>query len=129
MKIELLLLGKTKEDYLAAGIKDYSRRLRRYVPVELKYLRTKTRNAQSGSEIKGHESRLLNDHLFPGSFRMALDSSGNQYSSEKLAELLTNLELRGEADELYYRGTSWSSPRTARGCRSCPLVVSTDLYP
>ncbi len=95
MKIELILLGKTKEDYLDRGIQDYAKRLQRYTPVDLKYIKTRTQKKQTDPEIKRSESRLVDDHLTSGSFRCALDSSGNQYESEKLAELISTLEQQG----------------------------------
>ena len=41
MRFELLFLGKTRESYLAAGIKDYSRRLAHYIQTDIVTLREK----------------------------------------------------------------------------------------
>ncbi len=95
MKIELILLGKTKEDYLDRGIQDYTQRLRHYIPVDLKYIKVKTQKAQNEIEIKRYESRLVDGHVTAGSFRCALDSSGKQYESERLADLIGTLEQQG----------------------------------
>ena len=95
MKIELILLGKTKEDYLDRGIKDYAQRLNHYTQVNLNYLKVKKQNSKSEFEIKRYESRLLNEHLVDDSFSLVLDSSGQQYSSERFADLISTLEQKG----------------------------------
>ncbi|MBW2522185.1 MAG: 23S rRNA (pseudouridine(1915)-N(3))-methyltransferase RlmH, partial [Deltaproteobacteria bacterium] len=41
MRFELLFLGKTKEEYLAAGIADYAGRLARYIQTDIKILKEK----------------------------------------------------------------------------------------
>jgi len=46
MKIILPLLGKTKEQYLAAGIDDFAGRLRRFVQFELPVLKEKKNAAK-----------------------------------------------------------------------------------
>lgn len=95
MKIELILLGKTKEEYLDRGIQDYAQRLRHYIPLDLKYIKVKTQKNQNELEIKRHESGLLDGHITAGSYRCALDNSGKQYESEKLADLIGTLEQQG----------------------------------
>ena len=95
MKIELILLGKTKEDYLAQGIEDYYQRLRRYTRVNLNFIKVRKLNSQSESEIKKQESRLIDAAISGDSYRVALDSSGRQYRSRELADQISTLEQKG----------------------------------
>jgi len=95
MKIELILLGKTKEDYLAQGIEDYYQRLRRYTRVDLNFIKVRKLNSQSEPEIKKQESRLIDANISGDSYRVALDSSGRQYRSRELAVLISTLEQKG----------------------------------
>ena len=92
LTIELLLLGKTKEDYIDAGIVDFSGRLQRFAQLNLKYIKVGKQAGRSGAEIKELENRLLDKHSSPGAYRIALDSSGKQVSSEEFAGLFTRLE-------------------------------------
>ncbi|MBT8353356.1 MAG: 23S rRNA (pseudouridine(1915)-N(3))-methyltransferase RlmH [Desulfofustis sp.] len=94
MRLEVLLLNKTKESYLKQGVADYLHRLRRYVPVELVEITVKNLTSRSDSEIKAKESAQLDRRAAKGSYRIALDSHGQQLSSEKFASLLTELENR-----------------------------------
>jgi len=92
MKLEVLLLNKTKESYLQQGLLDYQTRLKRFNPIELIEIKVKKLSTRSDSEIKSFESTLLDRRAAEGSYRIALDSSGQQLSSEKFASLLSELE-------------------------------------
>ena len=94
MRLEILLLNKTKDSYLQQGVADYLQRLRRYAPVELIEIKLRNLTSRSDSEIKAQESVLLDRRAAEGSYRIALDSRGQQYSSEQFATLLTELENR-----------------------------------
>lgn len=94
MKIELLFLGKTKEPYLQQGIDDYSARLAQYSQVELVEIKLKKQRGKSADEIRDYESRLLDKRIRPGSYRVALDGCGRNYSSEAFADFITDLENR-----------------------------------
>jgi 23S rRNA (pseudouridine1915-N3)-methyltransferase len=94
MRLEVLLLNKTKEAYVRQGVADYQDRLRRYVPVELVEIKTKSLSARSDSEIKTYESSQLDRRTTEGSYRITLDSRGKQLSSEEFASLLMELENR-----------------------------------
>jgi 23S rRNA (pseudouridine1915-N3)-methyltransferase len=94
MRLEILLLNKTKDSYLQQGVADYLHRLRRYTAVELVEIKIKNLSARSDSEIKALESFQIDRRATEGSYRIALDSRGRQLSSEKFASFLTDLENR-----------------------------------
>lgn len=96
LTLELLLLGKTKDGYIDAGIIDFSGRLRRFAHLHLSYIRVPRHSGRSESEIKSIESRLLDKHCSSGSYRIALDGSGTQMSSEEFAALISRLEDGGK---------------------------------
>ena len=94
MRLEVLLLNKTKESYLQQGVADYLHRLQRYGSIELVEIKVKNLSSRSDAEIKAQESVLLDRRATEGSYRIALDSGGQQFSSDKFAALLTELENR-----------------------------------
>ena len=94
MRLEVLLLNKTKESYLQQGVADYLHRLKRYARVELVEIKIKNLTSRSDSEIKAHESALLDRRATEGSYRIALDNGGQQFRSVEFASLLTELENR-----------------------------------
>lgn len=94
MKLEVLLLNKTKEPYLQQGISDYQKRLKRFIGVELIEIKVKKLSARSDSEIKAVESAMIDKRTAQGGYRIALDCGGQQFNSEAFASLLSELEQR-----------------------------------
>ena len=96
MQLTFLFLGKTKESYLAAGIDDFSNRLKRYAQVTIKILKEKKRSAkEADSKIKEEEGQTLLAHIPPSSLVVALERTGRQINSEELAAMLTKWEEQG----------------------------------
>jgi 23S rRNA (pseudouridine1915-N3)-methyltransferase len=94
MRLEVLLLNKTKEPYLQEGIRDYQTRLKRFNPIELVEIKVKKLSTRSDSEIKNFESTLIDKRASEGSYRIILDSRGQQLSSKKFASFLSDLERK-----------------------------------
>ena len=81
MKIHVLAIGKPKLSYAAAGIEEYERRLQRYAPVTVEYIRA--RDESSSLLSRSRES-----------YRIALDERGSQFTTLSLSERITRLEDR-----------------------------------
>lgn len=94
MRLEILLLGRTKEPYLQQGISDYTNRLRRFNPLDLKEIKAKKLSSRSDSEVKAIESGQLDSNVKEGSYRVVLDNRGQQFNSEEFAAFLSELEMR-----------------------------------
>jgi 23S rRNA (pseudouridine1915-N3)-methyltransferase len=95
LRLELVLLGKTKDRYIDDGIADFTGRLARYAHVRLAQIKVGRLSNRSDAEIIQHESRLLDKHIRPGSYRCVLDASGKQIRSEEFADLFIRLEENG----------------------------------
>ncbi len=96
MNLEILLLGKTKDDYLVRGIEEFSGRLSHYCKLSLRYLKVKKRSGRTAEAEMEEEGYLLLSQVAAGSLVVALDSSGRQLSSEGLSRLIESWEMRGE---------------------------------
>ncbi len=96
MKIELLLLEKTKASYIQQGIDDYAKRLQHYVPVSLHFLKIKKKKQWNEQQQKLEEGSLLLASVPAGAMKVVLDSRGKQISSEDLAKQITNWENYGQ---------------------------------
>jgi len=96
VKIILPLLGKTKEQYLAAGIDDFAGRLRRYAQLDLPVLKEK-KNAskEETARQQNEEAQILLGSIPPSARIVALAPAGQQLSSEELADLLSRWEDQG----------------------------------
>ena len=94
MKFVLLFLGKTREDYLDQGIRDYAERLNRYVRLEIKVLKDKHAKNDSDRVIMAREAELLLARSDSSSLTVALDPKGREYDSQELASVLEGWENR-----------------------------------
>lgn len=95
MKFVFLFLGKTKEKYLEAAIRDYAGRLGRYLEVELVVLKEKYSRNASDAVIKRAGAELLLSRCGKDGFKVALDLSGRQYDSIGLARAVRSFQDRG----------------------------------
>ncbi|MGI6655569.1 MAG: 23S rRNA (pseudouridine(1915)-N(3))-methyltransferase RlmH [Desulfobulbus sp.] len=94
MKVRIPLLGKTRSAYLDAGIRDYSRRLARFVPVELPVLREQRHGRKEDGALKSAEAALLLEQAV-GTHAVVLDPGGEAVDSEGLARLVRAWTDRG----------------------------------
>ena len=95
MKFVIPFLGKTRETYIEEGIKDYSKRLSRFVEVEIPVVRNKASSSLPDEKIKLLEAQLLLDKIKTPSFIVALDATGQTKDSPQMGELIENFENQG----------------------------------
>lgn len=96
MKILLLVIGKTDEDYLATGIKKYVGRLGHYASFELKEIPDiRNRKTLSEEQQKKAESFLLLQHLQPSDQVVLLDERGKQHTSIEFSEQMEKWSVAG----------------------------------
>ena len=97
MNITLLTVGKTKTGYVAEGIGEYLKRLKRYVPYEIVELPdVKNAGRISKEEQKEAEGKAILSLLTPADHLTLLDERGRQYTSTELAERLQGLMASGK---------------------------------
>ncbi|MBR0176496.1 MAG: 23S rRNA (pseudouridine(1915)-N(3))-methyltransferase RlmH [Bacteroidales bacterium] len=89
MRILLLAIGKTDEDYLANGIRKYVGRIGHYTSFEMKEIPDlRNRKSLSEEQQKIAESSLILSQLQPSDHVILLDENGKQSSSINFAESL-----------------------------------------
>ena len=89
MKILLLVIGKTDDEYLVTGIKKYVDRLGHCASCEMKELPDpRNRKTLSEEQQKKTESLLLLQQLQPADQVVLLDENGKQFTSVAFAENL-----------------------------------------
>ena len=104
MKFLIPLLGKTREPYLEAGIRDYAGRLSRFAIVELPVLKERHSRKDPDEVVKLHDAALLLEQAAIVGLRVALDPTGQSPDSGELASLLTAWENRGIATVCFLIG-------------------------
>ena len=86
MKIECWAIGKPNESYVDEGVKDFTKRIENYYPIEWRLFSLKKNSGSfSPEKLKHDESLLIVDSLKPEDWLVSLDEKGKSLNSRKLA--------------------------------------------
>lgn len=108
MKIELWVIGKTKDNYLKDGETEYIKRIKRYMAVEVSTIDIPAWPASmSAAEIKSKESQLVLAKLKVDDYLIALDEGGSQVKSEELARQMQSWMNAGYKRLVFLVGGAW----------------------
>ncbi|MCJ7577122.1 MAG: 23S rRNA (pseudouridine(1915)-N(3))-methyltransferase RlmH, partial [candidate division Zixibacteria bacterium] len=89
VKIKLIAMGKTKEDWIKEGINHYQKLLKKYVDLEIIEIKEeKITKAKDEKIILDSEGERIARYLEKDALRIALDLKGKEFSSEGFANLL-----------------------------------------
>ncbi len=99
MNIDILCVGKLKEQYLKAATDEYGKRLSRYCRLNIvEAADEKTVDGQSEAldiKVRDIEGERLLKSIKPDAYVIALEIEGEQLTSEKLAQRLEEIGVRG----------------------------------
>jgi 23S rRNA (pseudouridine1915-N3)-methyltransferase len=86
MKIECWAIGKSHETYIGEGVRDFTKRIGNYYPIEWILFNVK-RNAGSlhAEKLKDEEKQLILSALKPDDWLVSLDEKGRSMNSRRLA--------------------------------------------
>ena len=105
MKIELAVIGKTSIGYLKQGIDEYIKRLKHYVPFEIKYIddikNTKNISEDQQKRTEGAKSLSLLDK---SDFVVLLDEHGKEYTSMQYSSYIQKRMLSGAKKVVFVIG-------------------------
>lgn len=99
LNINIICVGKLKENYLKDAIAEYSKRLSKYC--NLKFIEIQDEklpnkiNESIIAEIKGKECKKIIENIKKDSYVMALDLKGKQYTSEEFSKKLEEITVKG----------------------------------
>lgn len=103
MKHEILFLGKTKDKFLSDGIGDYHSRLKHYTNFKISVIKD-TSGTKGRNNKKLRQSELLMKAVPPGAFKVVLDATGRQFTSEAFAKRIQKWEVDGVKQVVYLIG-------------------------
>jgi 23S rRNA (pseudouridine1915-N3)-methyltransferase len=104
MKLVLIVIGKTEEDWANQALADYSSRLKHYLPFEMVILPDiKTVRHLTEQQIKQKEGEAILSWCKASDVVVLLDERGEQMTSEGLA--------------------NWLQKKMNAGCRQLVLVI------
>lgn len=89
MKIKIICLGKTKQKFIEEGIREYQKRISKYVKLDWQVLPDiKLTGSKTIEIIKDQEADILEKSFHASSFIIVLDENGEEFSSEKIAKFV-----------------------------------------
>ncbi len=96
MKALLVAIGKTDDAYLQTGIEKFEKRLKHYIPYEMKIIPDlkKTKNL-SENQQKALEGQHILNRFQAGDFIVLLDERGKEYSSIDFSKMMEKRMLAG----------------------------------
>lgn len=96
MKIELAVIGKTSIGYLKQGIDEYIKRLKHYVPFEIKYIDDikNTKNISEDQQKRTEGAKILS-LLDKSDFVVLLDEHGKENTSMQYSSYIQKRMLSG----------------------------------
>ena len=97
LSIDIICVGKIKENYLKDAISEYSKRLSKYCKLNIIELQdipipSKT-NETINMDIKTKESNNILNHIKKDSYIFALDLKGKSYSSEEFSDKIQDISM------------------------------------
>jgi 23S rRNA (pseudouridine1915-N3)-methyltransferase len=95
LKFRFLFIGKTREKYLADGIKDYLGRIRSYVPSEQVILKGVKARDSMAEAVRAEDTKRLLEALNPSDTFVHLDPGGKEMTSRRLAAWLKDRSDHG----------------------------------
>ena len=97
LAIQIICVGKLKETYLKEAISEYSKRLSKYIKLDILELQDEKipdkLNSSLENEIKNKECLNILNNLPKDSFNIALDLKGKEFSSEEFSKKLDSLSM------------------------------------
>lgn len=105
MKIELAVIGKTSIGYLKQGIDEYIKRLKYYVPFEIKYIDDikNTKNISEDQQMRTEGAKILS-LLDKSDFVVLLDEHGKEYTSMQYSSYIQKRMLSGAKKVVFVIG-------------------------
>lgn len=97
LSIDVICIGKLKENYLKDAISEYSKRLSKYCNFHITELSDEKLpnklNDSTISEIKQKEASKILEHIKKDSYVICLDLTGKEFSSEEFSKKIDNIAL------------------------------------
>jgi len=108
MKVELWLVGKTTQDFVADGMAVYTKRLKHYLPFEVTVIPAlKKTKGLTFEQIKVKEGEEILKRLQNDDYLIVLDDKGKQRTSPEFARYMEKLLQRSQRKAVFLIGGAY----------------------
>lgn len=133
MNVNIITVGKLKEDYLRAACGEYGKRLSAFCRISVVELpESRLGDDPSDKEIAralGEEADRIRDKLPNGSFNIAMCIEGKEIASESLADLLEKVPTEGKSTINFIIGSSYGIDEGLKKQADFRLSMSKMTFP
>jgi 23S rRNA (pseudouridine1915-N3)-methyltransferase len=113
MKIKLILVGKTEEEYLQSGLLEYKMRVNHYIPFEIIEIPAqKNQVSLSVTALKSKENQSIEKVIRQGDIVILLDENGKEMRSVEFAAFLNKQFISGEKNLVFVVGGAFGFDET-----------------
>lgn len=105
MRLRVVWVGKSREEWVKLALADYGARIRRYAPLELAEVRDE--KGAAAEEMRRRECERLEKQIPPGATVLLLDERGEQMDSPTLASLIGRQRDSGTAELVFVIGGAY----------------------
>lgn len=116
MKINLIVIGKLKEKFLVEGVAEYIKRIKNFSKIEVKEIPECRTVEEEGEKLLAQVPR--------DSYLIVLDVAGEELTSEKFAEKISALNLRGISEITFIIGGAFGLSEKVRQAADFKLSLS-----
>jgi len=108
VKLQLIAIGKTDEQYIKTGIEIYQNRLKHYLPFEYEEIPDiKNTKNMSEAEQKIKEGELILKKVKPGDELFLLDNNGKEFTSVGLSQFIENKMVHCQSGIIFVIGGAY----------------------
>ena len=108
LHIDIICVGKIKEQYLKDAVAEYSKRLSKYCSLTITEISDEqvpnNLNDKLAQNIKQIESNHILSHIKRDSYVICLDLKGKQFSSEEFSKKIENIALNDSSNITFVIG-------------------------
>lgn len=133
LTVNIITIGKLKEQYLRMAIDEYSKRLSAFC--KFKIIEIAEQRLSDNPSLKEIENALLNegkqilDNISKGSFTFAMCIEGKQLSSQELAEKFNDVSISGKSTINFIIGSSFGIAEEVKNQADFKLSMSKMTFP
>ncbi|WP_068268636.1 23S rRNA (pseudouridine(1915)-N(3))-methyltransferase RlmH [Caviibacter abscessus] len=113
LKINIISIGKIKEKYISDGIKEYQKRIEKYVNLKIIELNEEEDNVTA---IQKESTRIIEEITNKRAYNILLDIKSNNLSSEQLASKIDKLTMSYSTINFIIGGSRGANDEVRKKC-------------
>ena len=130
MKIKLLVIGKTDQDFLVQGIKEYEKRVKHYISFDTVVIPpAKKTSALTTREVRSREADQLLKNISPADYVVLLDENGNEFTSLGFSGFLNQRFSSGMKTLVFIIGGAFGVDELIKERANHIFALSLILFP